>query len=106
MLVLFWNGHDPMGLRERAVSVSSVLPTASTTGVRANMTIGDLFSGAWTWVDLFGEVFPIFLVAFTAFWAGYERGTRKAVHYMAERYLTTRRKTMKPSRPAEPGKSK
>jgi hypothetical protein len=42
------------------------------------MTVGDLFSGAWTWGLLFNEIGPIVMVAAAAFYAGYERGQRIA----------------------------
>jgi hypothetical protein len=38
------------------------------------MTLGDFFSGNWTWMQLIGELWPIVLPAAIMYWAGYAKG--------------------------------
>lgn len=46
------------------------------------MTLGDLFRGAWTWGQLARELLPVFMVAGSAFWAGYSRGWNVGARYV------------------------
>jgi ABC-type uncharacterized transport system permease subunit len=45
------------------------------------MSLGDLFSGSWTWRQLLGDVLPLVLVAVAAFTAGYAKGWNVGVRW-------------------------
>lgn len=49
------------------------------------MTLGDLFEGRRTWAALLSIVWPILLVAVSAFYAGYWRGRNVELRLSVER---------------------
>jgi hypothetical protein len=55
------------------------------------MTLLDLFTGHWTWTKLLQEIWPLILVAVSAFFAGYAYGRHKELEYYTK-HLTGKAK--------------